>query len=264
MMNTQLRKFIVPILILVLLAGCTVVRPGEVGVKQKLGKLGTKTMGPGSVVYFPFTTRVIKVPVRTQNIELRLELPSKEGLNVTTSVAILYHIKPEMAPNILETIGADYENVMILSVFRSKAADATARYDAKDMYSGARAVIEKEIRDSMNVVLIGRGFEIEQVLLKSIQLPAGLAQAIEAKLMAEQQAQQMQFVLQRERLEADRKKIEAEGVRDAQIIVGQGLNDTTLQWLQIQVMRDLAKSENAKVILMNGPAQQFLIQADPK
>lgn len=250
--------------LMVLLAGCTVIRQGEVGVKRRLGKLDAKTIQPGAKLFFPFTTRIIKVPIRTQNVELRLDLPSKEGVNVSTSVSILYHIKAEMASKIIETIGPDYENVIILSVFRSKAADATARYDAKDMYSGARATIEKEIADSMNHVLNVRGFEIEQVLLKSIQLPAGLTQAIEQKLRAEQEAQQMQFVLQRERLEAERKIIEAKGVRDAQQIVGQGLNDTTLQWLQIQALRELALSQNAKVVLMNGPQQQVMIQTEPK
>lgn len=250
--------------LMVLFAGCTVIRQGEVGVKRRLGKLDAKTIGPGAKLFFPFTTRIIKVPIRTQNVELRLDLPSKEGVNVSTSVSILYHIKPEMASKIIETIGPDYETVMILSVFRSKAADATARYDAKDMYSGARATIEKEIADSMNHVLNARGFEIEQVLLKSIQLPAGLTQAIEQKLRAEQEAQQMQFVLQRERLEAERKIIEAKGIRDAQQIVGQGLNDTTLQWLQIQALRELALSQNAKVVLMNGPQQQVMIQTEPK
>ena len=258
------KMMIVVTILVAILTGCTVIRQGEVGVKRRLGKLDPKTIQPGAKVFFPFTTRIIKVPIRTQNVELRLDLPSKEGVNVSTSVSILYHIKPEMASKIIETIGPDYESVMILSVFRSKAADATARYDAKDMYSSARATIEKEIADSMNSVLNARGFEIEQVLLKSIQLPPGLAQAIEQKLKAEQEAQQMQFVLQRERLEAERKRIEAEGVRDAQQIVGQGLNDTTLQWLQIQALRELSQSPNAKVILMNGPAQQIMIQADPK
>jgi regulator of protease activity HflC (stomatin/prohibitin superfamily) len=120
------------------------------------------------------------------------------------------------------------------------------------MHSAQRAVIEKEIADHMNKILQPRGFIIESVLMKSIKLPEGLANAIEQKLEAEQRAQQMEFELQRERLEADRKKIAAQGTRDAQQIINEGLSENVIRWQSIEAFRELARSPNAKVIITNG------------
>lgn len=235
-----------------LLASCTVVRQGEVGIKRKLGKLQDKTYQPGAVGYNPFIARVIKVPVRTMNIEITSNLPSKEGLNVGAIISILYRIKPEDAASIIENIGPDYEEVIINSVFRSASADVCSRFFAKDMHTAQRSVIEKEITERMSSVLDQRGFEIEAVLLKTIQLPQGLARAVEEKLEAEQDAQRMEFLLQREKLEAKRKLVEAEGIRDAQKIISQGLSDKILQWQNIEAFKQLSNSPNSKVIITNG------------
>ena len=162
--------------------------------------------------------------------EVKLNLPSKEGLNVAARISILYHLKEDKALDIISTVGKKYEDVLILSTFRSAAADVCARFYAKDMHSGKRAEIEKEIKNQMSEILKGRGFEIEAILLKSITLPSGLYAAIEAKLKAEQEAQQMEFVLQREKKEAERKRIEAEGVRDAQKIIKEGITEGNIKW----------------------------------
>jgi regulator of protease activity HflC (stomatin/prohibitin superfamily) len=233
-------------------SGCTVVRQGEVGVKRKLGKLNEKTIEPGAVAYNPFITKVIKLPVRTVNLEISSNLPSKEGLNVGATISILYRIKPENASKIIESIGVDYEDVVITSVFRSAAADVCSRFFAKDMHTALRAVIEKEITQQMSLLLSHRGFEIEAVLLKNIQLPSGLARAVEEKLEAEQDAQRMEFLLQRERLEAQRKLVEAEGIRDAQKVISEGLNKEILQWQTIEAFKGLSESPNSKVIITNG------------
>ncbi|MFZ9719468.1 MAG: prohibitin family protein, partial [Chitinophagaceae bacterium] len=189
---------------------------------------------------------------QTENLEVRLDLPSKEGLTIRSQISILYHVKPEMAAEIMKNIGDGYENTVILSVFRSTAADVTARYMAKDMHTGQRAVIESEIASQMRKMLSTRGFDIEAVLLKSIQLPDGLSAAIQQKLEAEQQAQQMEFVLQREKQEAERKKIEAEGLRQAQIIISEGLNDFFIRWKSLEVFKELSKSPGTKVIVTDG------------
>lgn len=246
---------------MIVTAGCAVVQPGEVGVKSKWGRLDEKVYGPGLVRINQFSTRVIKIPTRTVNREVQLNLPSKEGLNVSAEISILYHIEPEKAPAVISEVGLDYENTLILSVFRSASADICAQFFAKDMHSGKRAEIEKAIQQEMSTLLEDRGFTIEAVLLKSISLPPGLYTAIEDKLEAEQEAQRMQFVLQRERQEAERKKIEAEGVRDAQKTLADGLSDPIIQWHSLEVMESLGNSSNAKVIVTDGKAP-VLINSD--
>lgn len=248
------RKLLLFGLLSFILTSCVVVNPGTVGVKSRLGKLNTKVIQPGVVGVNPFVTRVILVPTRTVNLEVRLNLPSKEGLNVNSEISILYHIEAQQAPNVIQTVGENYEQVMILSVFRSAAADVCSRYMAKDMHSGQRAVIEEEIRSHMDSLLDGRGFVIESVLMKSISLPPGLYDAIESKLEAEQIAQRMEFELAQERLEAQRKKIEAQGVRDAQQVLAEGLSDEIIKWRSLEVLEKLSSSPNAKLIITDGNA----------
>ena len=240
---------------------CAVVRPGEVGVKQRLGKLKGNPKNQGLVFLNPFTTVLVKIPTRTVNKEITLNLPSKEGLNVAAKISILYHVKKENAMNIINEVGRNYETVLILSTFRSASADVCARFYAKDMHSGKRAEIEQAIKEQMADILKGRGFVIESVLLKSITLPSGLYSAIEAKLRAEQQAQQMEFILQRERKEAERKRIEAEGVRDAQMIIKEGITESNIEWRSLEVLKELSSSPNSKLIITDGKTP-FLINGD--
>jgi regulator of protease activity HflC (stomatin/prohibitin superfamily) len=248
-------------LISFIITSCAVVRPGEVGVKQRLGKLKGSPKTQGVVLLNPFTTILVKIPTRTVNKEVTLNLPSKEGLNVAAKISILYHVKQENAMSIINEVGRSYERVLILSTFRSASADVCARFYAKDMHSGKRSEIEQEIKQQMSKILKGRGFVIESVLLKSITLPAGLYAAIEAKLRAEQQAQQMEFVLQRERKEADRKRIEAEGIRDAQKIIKEGITESNIEWRSLEVLKELSSSPNAKLIITDGKTP-FLINGD--
>ena len=248
-------------LISFIISSCAIVRPGEVGVKQRFGKLKGNPKTQGLVLLNPFTTQLVKIPTRTVNKEVTLNLPSKEGLNVAAKISILYHVKQENAMNIINEVGRNYEKVLILSTFRSASADVCARFYAKDMHSGKRAEIELEIREQMAEILKGRGFVIESVLLKSITLPKGLYAAIEAKLRAEQQAQQMEFILQRERKEAERKRIEAEGVRDAQKIIKEGITESNIEWRSLEVLKELSSSPNAKLIITDGKTP-FLINGD--
>lgn len=236
-----------------------VVRQGEVGVKRKMGKLDPNIIEPGAIGFNPFTTTVIKMPIRTVNVEIQSNLPSKEGLNVKSVISILYHIKKENAAEIIENIGTNYEEVVIKSVFRSASADVCSRFFAKDMHTGKRAQIEEEIRIRMSELLSDRGFEVEAVLLKNIQLPPGLYMAVENKLEAEQEAQRMEFVLQRERMEAQRRKVEAEGIRDAQKILQEGINPQIIQWQSIEAFKELANSPGTRVIITDGTAP-FLVE----
>lgn len=239
---------------LFLLTSCATVMQDEVGVKRRFGKLVPKVLTPGLYTFNPFFATVLKVPTRTINMQIMLEaLPSKEGLTIASELAILYHVKPEQAVKILESVGriSNGEQI-ILSVLRSAAADVTSKFFAKDMHTSERENIEKAIAAKMTEILGDRGFVIENVLLKSIRLPSGLAKAIEEKLEAEQEAQRMEFVLNKERREAERKRVEAQGVRDAQIIISEGLNDLLIQYKSLEVMQNLATSPNAKIIITDG------------
>ncbi len=235
-----------------MLSSCAIIKPGEVGIKQKFGKLTDKMKTEGVIGINPFISTVIRVPIRTINKEIKLSLPSKEGLNVQAEISILYHIRKEKVRDIITEVGRNYERTLILSTFRSASADVCSRFFAKDMHSGKRGQIEKEIQANMVKILEKRGFVIEAVLLKSIRLPKGLYSAIEAKLQAEQQAQQMTFVLQREEKEAERKTIEAKGIRDAQLIIQEGINEKSIQWQSLEVLKEIATSPNAKLIITDG------------
>lgn len=235
-----------------LLSSCTVVRQGEVGVKRKLGTYADAPYTEGLRAFNPFVSTIVKVPVQTENIEVGLSLPSKEGLNILAEISILYNIQAQKAPDILRNIGPNYESNVILPVFRSAVADVTSQFFAKDMHTGQRGTIEIAIKERMSETLTERGITVEAVLIKSIQLPANLYRAIEEKLEAEQRALRMQFVLQEAQQEAERRRIEAAGVRDAQNIISQGLDPQVLQFKSIEAFLTLAQSPNTKVIITDG------------
>jgi regulator of protease activity HflC (stomatin/prohibitin superfamily) len=201
---------------------CAIIRQGEVGVRRKLGRISPDILTEGPKGFNPFTTVILKVPTRTVNLEINANLPSKEGLTIGSEISILYRIKANSAPKLLQEVGLEYEKEIILPVFRSASADITAKFYAKDMHSGERGMIEKSIRDQMMTILEAKGFVIENVLMKSIQLPAGLSRAIEEKLQAEQDAQRMEFIKQKEKADAERRLIQAEGDKNAQIMSAEG------------------------------------------
>ncbi|MCS6824633.1 MAG: prohibitin family protein [Cytophagaceae bacterium] len=249
---------------MLLLTSCIrVVRPGEVGVKRKLGKLKEKIYPQGAYLLNPFLTRIIKVPTRVINIETTLEsLPSKEGLSITTQLSILFHIVPDSAISIVSTVGVENGKTIIINVLRSAAADVTSSYYAKDMHSGGkREEIEKAIAEKMTHYLGRRGFVVDAVLLKSLKLPEGLTRAIEEKLKAEQEAQRMEFILNKEKSEAERKRIEAEGIKQYNHIINESLNENLLKYKSIEAFRELANSPNTKTIITNG-GTPFLINQE--
>jgi len=240
------------------LGACATIRQDEIGVKTRFGRVTSGPLNPGAQLVVPGVNSVLRVPARVVNREVRLEMPTREGLNVSAEVSILYRAKPEHVRRILETSGLRYEEDVIIPVFRSAAADVSSRYMAKDLHSGTRAGIETAIKTQMMEVLETRGFQVENVLLKSIRLPADLARSIEEKLEAEQRSEQMRFVLDREKQEAQRRTIEAVGIRDAWAIIAQGLTPSIISYQSIEAFRELARSPNAKVIVTDGKAPMLL------
>lgn len=255
--------YLIGLALLMVCSSCAVIRPGEAGVKQTLGKLSDKVLTQGTITYNPFTSRVIKTSTQTNNIKLQLSLPSKEGLSVNSEISILYRLEKDKIPSVLENLGRDYESV-ITSVFRSASSDVCAQFYAKDMHSGMRAQIEEDIKNKMMVNLEKQadGIQLIAVLMKSIQLPPGLASSIERKLQAEQDAMRMEFVLQQAKLEADRKVIDAEGTRDAQKILAEGLTDEIIKLRSIEAFNNLSRSTNSKVIITDGKTPLLINEDD--
>jgi regulator of protease activity HflC (stomatin/prohibitin superfamily) len=203
---------------------------------------------------------MLKVPVRVINLEVNLEaLPSKEGLSIATQMSILFHIIPDSVKSIIANIGIENGKAVITNVLRSAAADVTSNYYAKDMHSGGkRDEIEKAISKKMTEHLGKLGYVVDAVLLKSIKLPIGLTQAIEEKLKAEQEAQRMEFVLTREKSEAERKKIEAQGIKEYNNIISESLTGKLLKYQSIQAFKELSNSNNSKIIITNGSTPLFM------
>jgi regulator of protease activity HflC (stomatin/prohibitin superfamily) len=227
----------------------TIVRPGEIGVRDTLGAQSDVPSPPGFKVFLWPIWDITTISTQLTNLRVEMNLPSKEGLTIASEISILYRIDPARAPLILRDIGGDYEDRFLLPVFRSAVADVCARFAAKDMHSGKRAEIEDEVRKTMNLRINGRGFEIAVVLLKSIKLPAGLSTSIEARMRAEQEAQQMEYVVQREKQEAERRLIEAQGIRDANLKLSEGLTPAVLRYKAIDALKALASSPNAKLVI---------------
>lgn len=211
---------------LLFLISCSVVKPNEIGLKSRLGKISSNISQPGPVIFNPFLSKVIKINVRTMNLAIRENLPSKEGLTILSESSILYHIKSDDVPKIIQETGLSFEENLILPVFRSAASDVCSRYFAKDMHSAKRNEIEKEIQKRLSEVCEQKGFVIEAVLLKSISLPPGLTKSIETKLEAEQEALRMEFVLDRQKKEMERQIIEAEGAKKTNVIQAEAKAET--------------------------------------
>lgn len=255
-----MKKTIAIVTVAALFSSCAVIRPGEAGVKRTLGKFSDKVVTQGTMLYNPLISKVVKESTQTNNIKLVLSLPSKEGLSVDSEISILYRLEKDKIPSVLENLGPEYEDI-ITSVFRSASSDVCAQFFAKDMHSGMRATIEEEIKRSMqeNLVKQADGIELIAVLMKSIRLPRGLANSIEQKLQAEQDAMRLVFVIQQAKLEAERKIIDAEGERDAQVILAEGLSQEIIQIKSIEAFKDLSQSPNSKIIITDGKTP-FLIQ----
>jgi prohibitin 1 len=234
------------------LSNCfTVIPAGHVGVVDFFGTVSDNTLKAGINFVNPLA-RVIKMSVKTQELKEVMDVPSKEGLTVQLEVSILYHLNPEKASNVYKTVGEEYESIILEPQFRSVTRGVTASFEAKALYTSEREHLSKLIMDEVEKTTEARGIIVESAPLRRVGLPAGLSSSIEQKLQAEQESQRMQFILTKERQEADRKRIEAQGISDFQKIVNQGLNSQLLTWKGIEATEKLANSPNTKVIIVGG------------
>lgn len=232
---------------------CAIIHPEEVGVKQRFGKLSDEIYKPGMTGLNIFTTRMIRVQVQTKNLSIVEDLPSREGLTIRSESSILYSVKASEVPRLIKETGLFYENDLIFPVYRSAAADICSQYDAKDMHSAKRGEIEKAIQMRMSEILEDKGIVIESVLLKSIKLPQRIAESIERKLEAEQEALRLKFVADQQRREMERQIIQEEGNRDMAKIKAEGEKQATL-------LRAEADYE-AKVLEAKAKAEAIEIEA---
>ena len=263
----------IALIVLGVLSSCFVqISPGIVGVQTLFGKIQPGILTEGLNVINPLV-EVVEFDVRTQNYTMSavndegqkmgddaIRVLSADGLEVVIDMTILFRVQADKAPEILQTIGKNYRDVVVRPSVRTKSRDFAAYYDAVALYSSKRDEFQQRLFDAIGKEFKKRGIELEQVMIRNINLPASVKSAIEAKINAEQESQKMKFVLDKERQEADRKRVEAQGISDYQRILTSTLTDKLLQYEQIQVQKELVKSPNAKVVVMgSGKTAPILI-----
>jgi prohibitin 1 len=250
---SQLRRVAIGLgglaLIVLITSTITIVKAGHVGVVDLFGRVSTYTLKSGLQIVNPLA-RVIQMSVQTQEIKERMEVPSKEGMTMVIEVSVLYHLDPEKAADVYRTVGEDFVGVILEPQFRSITRGVTASYEAKALYTSEREAVAKLIQDDLKLLVGPRGIVVEATPMRQLTLPAKITAAIEDKLSADQESQRMTFVLTKEKQEAERKRIEAQGVADFQRIVTDGISDKLLQWKGIEATQDLAKSANSKIVII--------------
>jgi prohibitin 1 len=237
------------IAVILLFSSVARVESGHVGVLTLFGRVTGEVLPEGIHLINPFKTNN-EMSIRTQEIKESASVPSSEGLVMNLDTSLIFHVDPEKASDVFQKIGPDYANVLIEPNLRAAIREATASHSANALYTGERESVARQIHDQLVNLLSSRGFLVESILLRDIQLPATLKTSIEAKQQAEQEALAMNFRLQKETQEAQRKRIEAQGIRDFQQIVAQGISPQLLEWKGIEATENLAKSPNSKVVVI--------------
>ncbi len=277
--NTALSQFVKPIRILGIalvalgfFTSCIKqIDAGEIGVKSMFGKVQNDVITSGLTIVNPLID-VSKIDIKTQNYTMSgihnegdqvgddaIRTLTADGLEVTMDLTVLYRVLSKDAPNIIRETGLDFKDKIVRPITRTKIRDNAVYYTAVDLYSVKRDEFQARIFKTIEDDFKKRGLVLEQLLVRNITLPATVKASIEEKIKAEQDAQKMEFVLQKEKQEAERKRVEAQGIADYQRIMSSGLTDKQLQYEQIQVMKGLVTSPNSKVIVMGGSKTPIII-----
>jgi regulator of protease activity HflC (stomatin/prohibitin superfamily) len=247
------------------------VGPGEVGVQKLFGKVSPSVLESGLNIINPLV-EVVTFDIKTENYTMSgvqdegakqgddaIRVLTADGLEVVVDLTVLYRVVPSEAPRILKEVGTDYRNVIVRPICRTKIRDNAVYYDAVALYSTKRDEFQAKIFSSIETNFKERGLMLEQLLVRNITLPASVKASIESKINAEQDAQKMQFVLQKETQEAQRKRVEAQGIADYQKILSTGLSDKLLQY---EMIKAISASPNAKLIFMtNGKNLPMMVDS---
>ena len=240
------------ILVILLFASMAQVDAGTVAVLTLFGKVQPDVLDAGIHFANPFSVKH-QLVARTQEIKESASVPSSEGLVIDLDASLLFHLNRDLAPDVFQKLGEGYTQSIVEPTLRSAIREATASHTANALYSSERDKVAAEIYDTLEKQLVPRGVAPERVLLRDIRLPATLKAAIEAKQQAEQESLAMTFRLQKEKQEADRKRIEAEGIRDFQKTVTAGISEQLLVWKGIEATEKLADSQNTKIVIIGNP-----------
>ncbi len=258
-----------------LLLSCVVqISSGEVDVQQLFGRVQDQTLSSGLTVVNPLVD-VIEMDIRTQNYTMSsvhnegdkegddaIRVLSADGLELVIDLTVLYRLNATDAPRLIRELGIGYRDVIVRPISRTKIRDNAVYYDAVALYGTKRDEFQQRIFKDIEIEFKKRGLILENLLIRNINLPESVKKSIESKINAEQDAQKMTFVLQKEKQEAERKRVEAQGIADYQHILNTQLSDKLLQYEQIKAQKELALSANAKVIIMGGKGNTPIIIGD--
>ena len=240
------------------------VRAGHVGVVDFFGIVSERTLPAGINLVNPLA-RVIRFSIQTKEHKETMQVLSREGLTIGLEISALYRLNPDSAARVYKTVaGGDYETIILIPQFRSISRAVTASFQASALYSTERDRLSMAIQEELARTVAPRGVTIESTPLRNVALPVQLTEAIEQKQKADQESQRMEFILTKEKQEADRKRIEARGIADFQAIVAAGISEQLLRWKGIEATEKLAVSPNTKVIIVGAGKDGLPIILDTK
>jgi prohibitin 1 len=250
--------------VLALLQCFTQIPAGHVGVVDFFGYVSDQTLRAGINPVNPLAN-VVKYSIQTQEHKETMQVLSREGLTIGLEVSVLYRLNPDSAALVYKTVaGGDYETIILIPQFRSICRAVTASFQASALYSTERERLGKTIQEELARAVAQRGVTVESTPIRNVALPSQLTEAIEQKQRADQESQRMEFVLTKEKQEADRKRIEAKGIADFQTIVAAGISDQLLRWKGIEATEKLAASANTKVIIVGSGKDGLPVILDTK
>jgi len=282
--NNNAKRFAGPVRILGvivaligILTACIIqIDAGTVGVKKLFGKVEQDIL-PSGLHFINPLVEVEHLDIKTQNYTMSgvndegvkagddaIHVLTADGLEVTIDLSVLYRLSESGAPNLLREIGADYRDKIVRPITRTRIRDNAVYYEAVALYSTKRDEFQNRIYKSIEEDFKKRGLLLEQLLVRNITLPASVKATIEQKINAEQEAQKMQFILQKEKQEAERKRVEAQGIADYQRIISESLTEKQLQYEQIKAQLELAKSSNAKIVIMGKSNTPVILNPNEK
>src|SRR5213594_3661511 len=258
-----LQLAILVLAIILLMASTTSIPTGNVGVLTLFGRVTGETLPEGIHLVNPLKS-VQKLSIQTQSVKESANVPSNEGLILALDTSLLFRLDKNKAAFVYQTVGENYAEKIVEPTLRAAIRASTSAHSANALYTNARELVQQQIQDELTAQLAPRGVIVENVLLRDVQLPAMLKGSIEAKQQAEQDALRMSFILQKEKQEAERKRIEAQGIADFQKIVATGISAQLLAWKGIEATEKLAASSNAKVVIIGNPKNGLPLVLEPR